>query len=69
MAADLLPPLRATWGLGGGATLHLGAHFGTAALSGVEPMPGAPIYESDAGIGAGGGWPAYAVAFTLKEDA
>lgn len=68
---EVLPDalLRVTWALGGGATLHLGAHFGNAALSGVEPLPGVPIYESDAGIGAGGGWPAYAVAFNLREDA
>ena len=52
-----------------GSSLHCGAHFAPAPLQDVEPLPGMPIYESDAGIAAGGTWPGYGVAFSLEEPA
>ena len=59
--------LRVHWILGGGVTLHLGAHFGHEDLAHVERLPGRPVYESDAGIAAGGGWRRFAVALSLDE--
>jgi 1,4-alpha-glucan branching enzyme/maltooligosyltrehalose trehalohydrolase len=61
--------LRVRWPLDGGAALHCGAHFAAAALQDVEPLPGVPIYESDAGIKAGGAWPGYGVAFSIEAAA
>ena len=60
--------LRVRWPLGG-ATLHLCANFAPATMAGVDPLPGAPLFESDPGLAAGGTWPAYAVAFNLGAPA
>jgi 1,4-alpha-glucan branching enzyme len=60
--------LRVRWQLGG-VTLHCGAHFAPATLRDVEPLPGVPFYESDAGINAGGAWPGYGVAFSIEAPA
>jgi maltooligosyltrehalose trehalohydrolase len=59
--------LRVRWRLADGATLHAGANFASTPLARVERQPGTPLYESDAGIAAGGMWPAYAVVFSLEE--
>ncbi len=60
--------LDVRWALGS-ATLHLRAHFAAEPLPGVTPMAGVPFYESDPGLGAGGTWPGYAVAFSIEEKA
>jgi len=65
VARDTL--LRVRWTLGGGATLHLGARFGPAPMAEVDPLPGTPFYESDAGLAMGGTWPGCAVVFCLEE--
>ncbi|MEO8187650.1 MAG: DUF3459 domain-containing protein, partial [Burkholderiaceae bacterium] len=58
--------LRVRWELSDGSTLHARVNFGSASLSSVEPQAGTPLYQSDAGIAAGGTWPAYSSAFSLE---
>jgi malto-oligosyltrehalose trehalohydrolase len=60
--------LRARWRLSDGIMLHVLAQFSPDPLSGVEPMPGIPFFESDTGIASGGAWPGYGVAFALEES-
>lgn len=61
--------LRVRWRCSDGSTLHLGVTFSPTALQDIDALPGLTFYESAPGIGAGGTWPAYGVAFSVQEPA